>query len=73
VSGSNLTVARSTLEKKEVVVNQLEMLSGRGKKEYAKEAQTIAEAGPGGLPTERAAANGEGDGADATEEVLVAL
>jgi hypothetical protein len=55
------------------VVNQLEMLSGRGKKEYAKEAQTIAEAGPGGLPTERAAANGEGDGADATEEVLVAL
>jgi len=33
--------------KTEVVINQLEMLSGRGKKEYAKEAQTIAAAGPG--------------------------
>jgi single-strand DNA-binding protein len=27
--------------KTEVVVNSLEMLSGRGKKEYAKEAQTV--------------------------------
>jgi single-strand DNA-binding protein len=29
--------------KTEVVVNQLEMLSGRGKKEYAKEAQAVAD------------------------------
>jgi hypothetical protein len=46
------------------------MLSGRGKKEYAKEAQTIAEAGPDGLPAEAAAANGEGE---VTEEALVAM
>ena len=56
--------------KTEVVVNSLEMLSGRGKKEYAKEAQTIAEAGPDGLPAEQAAANGEGE---VTEEALVAM
>ena len=31
--------------KTEVVANGLEMLSGRGKKEYAKEAQVVAEAG----------------------------
>ncbi|HEY7452560.1 MAG TPA: single-stranded DNA-binding protein [Candidatus Limnocylindria bacterium] len=31
--------------KTEVVVNQLEMLSGRGKKEYAKEAQAAADEG----------------------------
>ena len=42
--------------KTEVVIGGLEMLSGRGKKEYAKEAQTIAEAGPDGLPAEPAAA-----------------
>jgi hypothetical protein len=47
------------------------MLSGRGKKEYAKEAQTIAAAGPDGLPTETATtADGEGE---LTEEALVAL
>ena len=46
------------------------MLSGRGKKEYAKEAQTIAEAGPDGLPAEQANTNGEGE---VTEEALVAL
>jgi hypothetical protein len=46
------------------------MLSGRGKKESAKEAQTIAEAGPDGHPAESAAANGAGDVA---EEALVAL
>jgi single-strand DNA-binding protein len=57
--------------KTEVVVNQLEMLSGRGKKEYAKEAQTIAEAGPDGLPADAATtANGEGE---VTEEALVAM
>jgi hypothetical protein len=46
------------------------MLSGRGKKEYAKEAQTIAEAGPDGHPGEQAAANGAGEVA---EEALVAM
>ena len=57
--------------KTEVVINQLEMLSGRGKKEYAKEAQTIAEAGPDGLPADAATeANGEGE---VTEEALVAM
>jgi single-strand DNA-binding protein len=56
--------------KTEVVVNQLEMLSGRGKKEYAKEAQTIAEAGPDGHPAEAVATNGAGEVAD---EALVAL
>jgi hypothetical protein len=53
-----------------VVINQLEMLSGRGKKEYAKEAQTIAEAGPDGHPAEASVANGDGE---VTEEELVAL
>ena len=56
--------------KTEVVINQLEMLSGRGKKEYAKEAQTIAEAGPDGHPVESAEANRAGETA---EEALVAL
>ena len=46
------------------------MLSGRGKKEYAKEAQTIAEAGPDGHPVEAAEKNGAGE---AAEEALVAL
>ena len=39
--------------KTEVVVKQLEMLSGRGKKEYAKEAQTIARLGPTGCQPKR--------------------
>ena len=55
--------------KTEVVTNGLEMLSGRGKKEYAKEAQVVAEAGPDGLPASQEA-NGAGD---APEDVLVAL
>ena len=59
--------------KTEVVINQLEMLSGRGKKEYAKEAQTIAEAGPDGHPVESPEANGAGDGAEAAEDALVSL
>ena len=47
------------------------MLSGRGKKEYAKEAQVVAEAGPDGLPADSTAtANGEGE---LTEEALVAM
>ena len=45
------------------------MLSGRGKKEYAKEAQVVAEAGPDGLP---AAESGNGAGT-APEDELVAL
>jgi hypothetical protein len=57
--------------KTEVVVASLEMLSGRGKKEHAKEAQMIAEAGPDGHPIEQpAASNGAGD---VTEEALVAM
>ena len=36
--------------KTEVVIGNLEMLSGRGKKEYAKEAQAVAETGADGLP-----------------------
>jgi hypothetical protein len=47
------------------VIGSLEMLSDRGKKEYAKEAQTVAEAGPDGL-----IGNGS---ADAPEEALVAM
>ena len=54
--------------KTEVVANGLEMLSGRGKKEYAKEAQVVAEAGPDGMPD--ADANGA---ATSDEEALVAL
>jgi len=51
-----------------VVAGGLEMLSGRGKKEYAKEAQIVAEAGPDGLPASDA--NGS---SDEPEEALVAL
>jgi single-strand DNA-binding protein len=54
--------------KTEIVINQLEMLSGRGKKEAAKELQTVAEAGQDGNPA--AATNGA---ADAPEEALVAM
>src|SRR5207245_4782742 len=50
--------------KTEVVAAGLEMLSGRGKKEYAKEAQAVAETGPDGLPAASAT-----DGA--AEEALV--
>jgi single-strand DNA-binding protein len=55
--------------KTEVVANGLEMLSGRGKKEYAKEAQVVAEAGPDGHPVAEAT-NGAGT---ADDEALVAL
>ena len=59
--------------KTEVVANGLEMLSGRGKKEYAKEAQIVAEAGPDGLPASDAPAAIAGNGAaDEPEEALVA-
>lgn len=52
-----------------VAANGLEMLSGRGRKEYAKEAQVVAEAEPDGMP-----AAGAANGAGATdEEALVAL
>jgi single-strand DNA-binding protein len=54
--------------KTEVVIGGLEMLSGRGKKEYAKEAQAVAETGPDGLPV---AAMAPTDGA--AEEALVAM
>jgi len=45
------------------------MLSGRGKKDYAKEAQIVAEAGPDGMPSE-SASNGAGE---APTEELIAL
>jgi hypothetical protein len=54
--------------KTEVVIGGLEMLSGRGKKEYAKEAQAVAATGEDGLP---AAIATETNGA--AEEALVAM
>jgi len=54
--------------KTEVVIGGLEMLSGRGKKEYAKEAQAVAATGEDGLPV---AAMAPEDGAAA--EALVAM
>ena len=54
--------------KTEVVIASLEMLSGRGKKEYAKEAQAVAATGEDGLPAGIAT---EGNGA--AEEALVAM
>jgi single-strand DNA-binding protein len=60
--------------KTEVVIGSLEMLSGRGKKEYAKEAQAVAATGPDGLPASDAPAAIAGNGAaDAPEEALVAM
>ena len=50
------------------MIGGLEMLSGRGKKEYAKEAQAVAETGPDGLPAGIAA---EANGSAA--ETLVAM
>jgi len=54
--------------KTEVVIGGLEMLSGRGKKEYAKEAQAVAATGEDGLPTAVLAPT---DGA--ADEALVAM
>ena len=54
--------------KTEVVINQLEMLSGRGKKEAAKELQAAAGAGEDGQPV--APSNGA---SDEPEEALVAM
>jgi single-strand DNA-binding protein len=54
--------------KTEVVINQLEMLSGRGKKEAAKELQAVVEGGSDGQPS------AESKGAPSEpEEALVAL
>jgi single-strand DNA-binding protein len=53
--------------KTEVVINQLEMLSGRGKKEAAKELQAVAEAG-----ADPAASSSNG-ASDEPEEALVAM
>jgi single-strand DNA-binding protein len=52
--------------KTEVVVGQLEMLSGRSKKEYAKEAQAVAEA-PDGAPVANGATT------DSDLEAVVAM
>ena len=54
--------------KTEVVISQLEMLSGRGKKEAAKELQSVAETSPDGLPP----AAGYGT-ANEPEEALVVI
>ncbi|HEX2141165.1 MAG TPA: single-stranded DNA-binding protein [Candidatus Limnocylindria bacterium] len=59
--------------KTEIVAASLEMLSGRGKKEYAKEAQIVAEAGPDGTPAQPVAAAAVTNGAGEAEEALVAL
>ena len=53
--------------KTEVVIGGLEMLSGRGKKEYAKEAQAVAATGEDGLP------NGTLAPIDEAPEALVAM
>jgi hypothetical protein len=50
------------------VIGNLEMLSGRGKKEYAKEAQAVAATGDDGLPI---AAMASADGAAA--EAVIAM
>jgi len=52
--------------KTEVVVASLEMLSGRSKKEYAKEAQAVAEA-PDGAPAPNGAT------AESDVEAVVAM
>jgi hypothetical protein len=49
--------------KTEIVVQSLEMLSGRGKKEYAKEAQAVAS---------EAAGNGQSS-EESAQEVVVAM
>ena len=46
--------------KTEVVANSLEMLSGRGKKEYAREVQSVADA-PEGSDAGASGANGSGE------------
>ena len=51
------------------MANGLEMLSGRGKKEYAKDDQVVAEASPDGMPVAEAT-NGA---ATSDEEMLVAV
>lgn len=58
--------------KTEVVVAALEMLSGRGKKEYAKEAQAVAEA-PGGADDEPTSISAHRAEAESDLEAVVAL
>jgi single-strand DNA-binding protein len=54
--------------KTEVVIQALEMLSGRGKKEYAREAQAAAE--PQGTPAQPVAS---GSGSAEPEEAVLAM
>ena len=54
--------------KTQVVIGGPEMLSRRGKKEYVKEAQAVAETGPDGLPVAAMAPTDR-----AIEEALVAM
>ena len=58
--------------KTEVVVAALEMLSGRGKKENAKEAQAVAEA-PGGADDEPTSINAHRADPESDLEAVVAL
>ena len=58
------------------MVANLEMLSGRGKKEYAKEAQAVAATGPDGLPADgmpAAVASESISEATTPDEALVAM
>ena len=63
-----MTVAQAALET-EVVVASLEMLSGRSKKDYAREAQAVADA-PDEASATVAATNGA---ADEALEAVVAM
>lgn len=56
--------------KTEVVANSLEMLSGRGKKEYAREVQSVAEASDG---ADGASAGANGAGEVSEDELAVAM
>ena len=58
--------------KTEVVVGSLEMLSGRGKKDYAKEVQA-AVAGPESESEAIPAAAANGHAGDAPQEALIAM
>ena len=49
------------------MIGGLEMLSGRGKKEYAKEAQAVAATGEDGLPIATAPTDG------AAAEAIIAM
>ena len=59
--------------KTEVVVGQLEMLSGRSKKEYAREAEAVASDPSGASAPASIAANGANGAADEALEAVVTM